>query len=50
MMNHIWAVPVMINDIRTIEIGVETVMILGVNVCLILGCFIVAYRRVFVKR
>lgn len=40
----------MINDLNAIEIGIETMIILTVNLFLILGCFIVAYRKVFVKR
>lgn len=40
----------LINDLNTIEIRIETIAILGVNVCLILSCFIIAYRKVFLKQ
>ncbi len=40
----------LINDLSAIEIGPETIIILGVNICLILSCFIIAYRKVFVKQ
>lgn len=40
----------LINDLNNIEIKLETFTILGVNVCLILSCFIVAYRKVFIKQ
>lgn len=40
----------LINDLSAIEIGLETITILGVNICLILSCFIIAYRKVFVKQ
>ncbi len=39
----------MITQIGTIEIRVETIIILSVNIFLILGCFIAAYRNVFCK-
>lgn len=35
----------MVNQPGTIEIEMETMMILGVNVFLILGCFVAAYRN-----
>ncbi len=35
----------LINDLSAIEIGPETIIILGVNICLILSCFIIAYRN-----
>lgn len=40
----------LINNLNAIEIEMETVVILGVNVCLILGCFIIAYQKVFIKQ
>ena len=40
----------MINNISAIEMGVETIGILGVNICFILGCFAIAYRKVFIKQ
>lgn len=40
----------LINNLNNIEIKLETFTILGVNVCLILSCFIVAYRKVFIKQ
>ncbi len=40
----------LINNLSSIEIGPETIIILGVNICLILSCFIIAYRKVFVKQ
>lgn len=40
----------LINDINSIEIRAETIMILGANLCLITGCFVIAYRKVFLKQ
>ncbi len=39
----------MLNHLGTIKIETETIIILSINVVLILGCFIVAYRNVFIK-
>ncbi len=39
----------MINQSGAIEIGTETVIILGTNVFVIPGCFILAYRNAFTK-
>lgn len=39
----------LINDLNSIEIKLETITILGVNICFILSCFIIAYRKVSVK-
>lgn len=39
----------LINDLNAIEIKAETIVILGINVCLILSCFIIAYQKVFIK-
>ncbi len=35
----------LINNLSSIEIGPETITILGVNIFLILSCFIIAYRN-----
>ncbi len=35
----------LINDLSAIEIGPETITVLGVNIFLILSCFIIAYRN-----
>ncbi len=40
----------LMNDLNAVEIRPETIVILGVNVCLILGCFVIAYRKVFIKQ
>lgn len=40
----------LINEINAVEIRMETIVILGVNVFLILSCFIIAYRKVFIKQ
>lgn len=40
----------LINDLNAIEIEMETIIIFGVNIAFILGCFFVAYRSVFVKK
>lgn len=40
----------LINNLNNIEIKLETFTILGVNICLILNCFIVTYRKVFLKQ
>lgn len=40
----------LINDLSAIEIRLETMAVLGVNICLILSCFIIAYRKVFLKQ
>ncbi len=40
----------LINDLSAIEIKLETIAILAVNICFILSCFIIAYRKVFVKQ
>lgn len=40
----------LINNLNAIEISMETIAILGVNVCLIVSCFIIAYRKVFAKQ
>lgn len=40
----------LINDLNAIEIRMETIVILGINVFVILGCFAVAYQKVFVKQ
>ncbi len=40
----------LINDLSAIEIKMETITILAVNICFILSCFIIAYRKVFVKQ
>lgn len=40
----------LINGLNAIEIRMETIAILGVNVCLILSCFIIAYQKVFIKQ
>lgn len=40
----------LINDLNAIEIRMETIAILGINICLILSCFIVAYQKVFIKQ
>lgn len=40
----------LINDLNVIEIKMETIAILGVNICLILSCFIIAYQKVFIKQ
>ncbi len=39
----------LINNLSAIEIKLETIIILGVNICLILSCFLFAYRKVFLK-
>lgn len=40
----------LINSVNTFEISAETIVILGINVCLILSCFIIVYRKVFIKQ
>lgn len=40
----------LINELNAIEIRMETIAILGVNVCVILSCFIIAYQKVFIKQ
>jgi len=40
----------LINDLSAVEIRLETMAVLGVNICLILSCFIIAYRKVFLKQ
>lgn len=40
----------LINDLNSIEISMETIVILGINICLILSCFILAYQKVFMKQ
>lgn len=40
----------LINDLNSIEINMEIIAILGINICLILSCFIVAYQKVFIKQ
>lgn len=40
----------LINGLSAIEIKAETITILAINVCLILSCFILAYRKVFIKQ
>ncbi len=40
----------MINQPGKIEIGAETIIVLGINVVFILGCFIFAYRNAFAKQ
>lgn len=40
----------LINDLNAIEIRLETIAILGVNICLIFAFFVFAYRRVFLKQ
>lgn len=40
----------LINDLNAIEIRMESIAILGVNVCLIASCFIIAYQKVFIKQ
>ncbi len=40
----------LINDLNAIEIRIETIAILGVNVCFILSCFVIAYQKVFIKQ
>lgn len=40
----------LINDLNSIEISMEIIAILGINICLILSCFIVAYQKVFIKQ
>lgn len=39
----------LLNQPGTIEIGTETIIILGINVVFILGCFILAYRNAFAR-
>lgn len=40
----------LINDLSAIEIELKTITILAVNIFVILSCFIIAYRKVFVKQ
>ena len=40
----------LINNLNNIEIKLETVTILGVNICLILILFVFAYRKIFLKQ
>lgn len=40
----------LISNLNSIEIRTETIIILGVNICLILSCFVIAYRKVFLKQ
>ena len=40
----------LINDLSAIEIELKTITILAVNIFVILNCFIIAYRKVFVKQ
>ena len=40
----------LINDLSAIEIKLKTITILAVNIFVILSCFIIAYRKVFVKQ
>lgn len=40
----------LINDLNSIEISMETIVILSINICLILSCFILAYQKVFMKQ
>ncbi len=40
----------LISDLNSIEIRLETIIVLGVNICLILGFFVIAYRKVFLKQ
>ena len=40
----------LINDFSAIEIELKTITILAVNIFVILSCFIIAYRKVFVKQ
>lgn len=40
----------LINNLNAIEIKMETIAILGVNACLILICFVIAYQKVFIKQ
>lgn len=40
----------LINNLNTIDIKMETIIILAVNVILILICFIIAYQKAFIKQ
>ena len=43
-------ISLLINDLNNIQLGVENIVILGINICAILACFIVVYRKGFIKQ